>query len=259
MPEPRKKCRKQIFLQETYSRWAAEEILKCIQSSQRAMFDLSKPPSFVSEEFIADRAITSSNKNRTPSAVTPTMALHTTPALRTLVGFVRSSGWLDNLRPLWAVFYFWKEKHMSKFELGRTVVTKGVSRRMEEHPDFRSFVNNSINRYSKLTAFDKSNFFTFFLLSLKCFNIRLGTKQWLRICPILLWSIYQETYQENGEELSKADVVRTAWKCYIPAAVTGTVSIVCLIGSLINRWFSSFSAFLILSMSERKYLPETAS
>ena len=43
-----------------------------------------------------------------------------------------------------------------------------------------------IEVFAFLTAFDKSNFFTFFLLSLKCFNIRLGTKQWLRICPILL-------------------------------------------------------------------------
>ena len=46
---------------------------------------------------------------------------------------------------------------MSKFELGRTVVTKGVSRRMEEHPDFRSFVNNSINRYSKCDWGDTRN------------------------------------------------------------------------------------------------------
>lgn len=38
---------------------------------------------------------------------------------------------------------------MGKFQLGRTVVTKGVSRRMEEHPDFRLFVNDSLERYSK--------------------------------------------------------------------------------------------------------------
>lgn len=38
---------------------------------------------------------------------------------------------------------------MGKFELGRTVVTKGVSQRMEEHPDFRLFVNDSLERYSK--------------------------------------------------------------------------------------------------------------
>lgn len=41
----------------------------------------------------------------------------------------------------------------------------------------------------------------------------------------------KELKNENGEELSKADIVRTTWKCYIPAAVTGTVSIICLIGA----------------------------
>ena len=45
MPEPRKKCKKQIFLQETYSRWAAEEILRCIQENR------SRPPVAVVEEF----------------------------------------------------------------------------------------------------------------------------------------------------------------------------------------------------------------
>lgn len=32
-------------------------------------------------------------------------------------------------------------------------------------------------------------------------------------------------------EITKVDVVKLCWKCYIPAAVTGTVSIVCLIGA----------------------------
>lgn len=45
MPEPRKKCKKQVFLQETYSRWAAEEILRCILKSE------SLPPVTVVEEF----------------------------------------------------------------------------------------------------------------------------------------------------------------------------------------------------------------
>lgn len=45
MPEPRKKCKKQVFLQETYSRWAAEEILKCIRENE------TTPPITVVEEF----------------------------------------------------------------------------------------------------------------------------------------------------------------------------------------------------------------
>lgn len=45
MPEPRKKCKRYVFLQETYSRWAAEEILRCIQENE------SRPPITVVEEF----------------------------------------------------------------------------------------------------------------------------------------------------------------------------------------------------------------
>lgn len=37
--------------------------------------------------------------------------------------------------------------------------------------------------------------------------------------------------QEKGEDLTKREVVKTCWKCYIPAVVSGTVSAVCLIGA----------------------------
>lgn len=47
-----------------------------------------------------------------------------------------------------------------------------------------------------------------------------------------------ESAKENGEEtaeritkLKPIDVVKTTWKCYIPAAVTATVSVGCLIGA----------------------------
>ena len=36
---------------------------------------------------------------------------------------------------------------------------------------------------------------------------------------------------EKKEELTKVEVVKTAWKPYIPAAITGTVSVACLIGA----------------------------
>ena len=35
----------------------------------------------------------------------------------------------------------------------------------------------------------------------------------------------------HGEELTKFEVVKVAWKPYIPAAITGTVSVACLIGA----------------------------
>ena len=37
--------------------------------------------------------------------------------------------------------------------------------------------------------------------------------------------------EEKGEKLTIKETVKTAWKCYIPAAVTGTASVVCLIGA----------------------------
>ena len=40
-----------------------------------------------------------------------------------------------------------------------------------------------------------------------------------------------EAKEEKGEELTKVEVVKAAWKPYIPAAVTGAVGIGCLIGS----------------------------
>lgn len=35
----------------------------------------------------------------------------------------------------------------------------------------------------------------------------------------------------NGERLTKVEVIKAAWKCYIPAAVTGGLSVCCLIGA----------------------------
>ena len=41
----------------------------------------------------------------------------------------------------------------------------------------------------------------------------------------------EEKEEEKQEPLTKVEVVKAAWKPYIPAAVTGTVSIACLIGA----------------------------
>lgn len=43
--------------------------------------------------------------------------------------------------------------------------------------------------------------------------------------------LIEEEKQERDEHLTKAEAIKTTWKCYIPAAVTGTVSIACLIGA----------------------------
>jgi hypothetical protein len=44
--------------------------------------------------------------------------------------------------------------------------------------------------------------------------------------------LLEETYGDNnGRPFPAVDVVKTCWKCYIPAAITGAVSITCLIGA----------------------------
>lgn len=43
--------------------------------------------------------------------------------------------------------------------------------------------------------------------------------------------LLEEAEKKRKDELKPLEVVRTTWKCYIPAAVTGTLSIACLIGS----------------------------
>lgn len=41
----------------------------------------------------------------------------------------------------------------------------------------------------------------------------------------------RKTEQDDPEKISKIDIVKICWKCYVPAALIGTVSIACLIGS----------------------------
>ena len=42
---------------------------------------------------------------------------------------------------------------------------------------------------------------------------------------------YEECILCDHEKIKPVDAVRITWKCYIPAAVTGTISIACLIGA----------------------------
>lgn len=43
--------------------------------------------------------------------------------------------------------------------------------------------------------------------------------------------LIEEAKDEKGEELTTVEKVKACWKCYIPAAVTGALSIGCLIGA----------------------------
>lgn len=43
--------------------------------------------------------------------------------------------------------------------------------------------------------------------------------------------LLEQAKRDKGEKLTVGETVKTTWKCYIPATVTGTVSIACLIGA----------------------------
>ena len=43
--------------------------------------------------------------------------------------------------------------------------------------------------------------------------------------------LLEEAREEKGEELTAKETVKTAWKCYIPATLSGAASISCMIGA----------------------------
>jgi len=65
---------------------------------------------------------------------------------------------------------------------------------------------------------------------------------------------------KDGKRLNNAEVFKTVWKCYIPAAVTGVCSIGCIIGaSSINaRRNAALTAAYAISVSDLKTYKEKA-
>lgn len=53
----------------------------------------------------------------------------------------------------------------------------------------------------------------------------------VKATPKALRLIDEKKEEYNTEELTKTEVVKTCWKCYIPAAVTAGASVACLIGA----------------------------
>lgn len=53
----------------------------------------------------------------------------------------------------------------------------------------------------------------------------------VKATPKALILIEEKKNEESTKSLTPVDTVKAAWTCYIPAAVTGTVSIACLIGA----------------------------
>lgn len=58
------------------------------------------------------------------------------------------------------------------------------------------------------------------------------------------------------ESLTKTEIIKTTWKCYIPATVTGTATLVCIFGAnILNRrqQASLVSAYALVSRSYNDY------
>lgn len=53
----------------------------------------------------------------------------------------------------------------------------------------------------------------------------------VRATPKALILIEEKKEEIGAEKLEAMDMVKTAWACYIPAAITGTLSVACLIGA----------------------------
>ena len=53
----------------------------------------------------------------------------------------------------------------------------------------------------------------------------------VRATPKAIELIEEKKREEGVEKLKPAEIVKTTWKCYIPAAVTGATSVGCLLGA----------------------------
>ena len=74
----------------------------------------------------------------------------------------------------------------------------------------------------------------------------------VRATPKALILIEERKEEIGAEKLEAMDMVKTAWACYIPAAITGTLSVACLIGA------SSVNARRNAALATAYTLPESA-
>lgn len=78
----------------------------------------------------------------------------------------------------------------------------------------------------------------------------------VRATPKALELLEEKKVEECTDELTPIETVKTAWKCYIPAAVTGTMSVVCLIGANavnVKRNAALATAYTISESALREY------
>lgn len=78
----------------------------------------------------------------------------------------------------------------------------------------------------------------------------------VRATPKALNLIENKKKEEQVDKLKPIDVVKTAWKPYIPAVVTGTTSVMCLVGASsvnVRRNAALATAYAISESSFREY------
>ena len=80
-----------------------------------------------------------------------------------------------------------------------------------------------------------------------------------RSTPKALWKIREDSKEKHDGDpnaYTAVEAVRSAWICYIPAAITGTATIVCIFGAnVLNRQqqASLASAYALLNDSYQNY------
>ena len=81
----------------------------------------------------------------------------------------------------------------------------------------------------------------------------------VRATPKALRLIDEREIQEN-KRLTTAEVIKTTWKCYLPAAVTGTLSVACLIGAnsvSLKRHAALATAYTLSETALKEYQEKT--
>lgn len=76
----------------------------------------------------------------------------------------------------------------------------------------------------------------------------------VKATPKALRLMSNELYEQDTDHLTVKDIIQVTWKCYIPAAVTGCLSTICILGanSVNNRRNTALTTAYILSESAFK-------
>lgn len=82
----------------------------------------------------------------------------------------------------------------------------------------------------------------------------------VKATPKALRLIEAKKEELKADKLTVKDTVKTTWKCYIPAAVTGTASVACIIGASsvhLNRNAALTAAYTLSETALREYREKT--